>query len=459
MDLQRYKHLYGYNLIHAGVIAFARAEQQGMRVDVPYCEEVSKRLGKKVQNETKKLLESKLGRVWAKEYNYSVRNFTSNDQLKHVLYKKLGFIPVTKTNKGNDSVDEESLHAYSIEGIDNLINIRKYSKVKDTYIANFLKEQVDGVLRPFFNLHTVKTLRSSSSNPNFQNIPNRIKEIRKLTRKAIKPRKGHKIAAVDFGGIEVKIGCPYHKDPNMIKYILDDSTDMHQDTASEIFCIDKDEWNILAEQGIKKPIRQEGKGFVFAQFYGDWYKALAPKLWNNADDIEFLNNITLKQHLINNNLSNYNKFESHIQDVENKMWQKRFKKYNDWRTKFWNDYCKKGYFKTLTGFICRGEMTRNEVTNSPIQGTAFHCLLLAFIILDDISIKENWDSKLIGQIHDEVLLDIHPAEEKHVMDTVKWVMTVAVPEIYSFINVPLEVEGDITPVDGSWFDIEPYDFT
>ena len=61
-------------------------------------------------------------------------------------------------------------------------------------------------------------------------------------------------------------------------------------------------------------------------------------------------------------------------------------------------------------------------------------------------------------IHDEVLIDVHPAEEDFVAESIKWCMTEAVPQIYKFINVPLKVEADITPVDGSWYTKKGYEF-
>lgn len=458
INLDKYRHLYGYNLIHAGTLALARAEQQGFCVDIEYCEKAIAELKELLHVETEKMYNSELGKLWQKEYGRRHTKYSSDDQLRYILFNKLGIEPTAYTTHNQEAVDEENLNKVDVEGIDNLIQIRKYTKTKDTYLTGFLREQVDGVLHPFFNLHNIKTYRSGSSNPNFQNIPNRSDEMRRWIRRAIRPRNGHKLGAIDYSGAEVKISCAYHKDPNLIKYSCDDSTDMHRDTIKQLFKINDNDWDILAQNKIAKPIRQEGKGFVFAEFYGDFYKPLAKKLWEHSHILKYVDDKTVRDHLRQEGLTNYNTFESHVEAVEKHFWNVRFKKYNKWRNDFWNAYCEKGWFRTLTGFILQGEMTRNEVTNAPIQGSAFHCLLLAFVILDDIALTENWQTKLIGQIHDEILLDLHPLEEEHVMSTVKWVMTEAVPNIYNFVNVPLEVEADLTPLGGTWYDKEEYVF-
>ena len=95
-------------------------------------------------------------------------------------------------------------------------------------------------------------------------------------------------------------------------------------------------------------------------------------------------------------------------------------------------------------------MRRNEVLNIPIQGSAFHCLLWSFIEIDRISREEEWDSRLFGEIHDEMLIDTHPEELEHVKGTVERVTTVELPKAFPWIIVPLKVEIEEHPVDGCW---------
>jgi DNA polymerase I-like protein with 3'-5' exonuclease and polymerase domains len=105
-----------------------------------------------------------------------------------------------------------------------------------------------------------------------------------------------------------------------------------------------------------------------------------------------------------------------------------------------------------TGFQCSGLMGRNDVINYPIQGAAFHCLLWAFIELDRVMQKEKWDTKLIGQIHDAIVLDVNPDELKHVLKTVNYISTIALRKAWNWIIVPLRIEAELCPVDGNWAD-------
>ena len=85
------------------------------------------------------------------------------------------------------------------------LQIRKLEKIKGTYLEAFVREQTDGFIHPFYNLHNVRTYRSSSADPNFQNIPKRDKESMKICRRAILPRPGHMLVEADFSALEVNI--------------------------------------------------------------------------------------------------------------------------------------------------------------------------------------------------------------------------------------------------------------
>jgi DNA polymerase I-like protein with 3'-5' exonuclease and polymerase domains len=106
----------------------------------------------------------------------------------------------------------------------------------------------------------------------------------------------------------------------------------------------------------------------------------------------------------------------------------------------------------LTGFRCSGVMSRNDAINYPVQGAAFHCLLWSFIQIDRRMLHQNWDTKIIGQIHDAIVLDVHPDELEMVIEVVEQITCRDLPEAWKWINVPLEVDVDIYPVDKSWAD-------
>ena len=122
-----------------------------------------------------------------------------------------------------------------IPELNNLLQIRKLKKNRDTYLNGFLREQVNGYIHPSFNLHLVRTFRSSANSPNFQNIPIRDKESMQLTRRALFPRPGHQLLEIDYGQLEVRIAACYNQDKQLIHDIV--QGDMHGDMASQIFMI------------------------------------------------------------------------------------------------------------------------------------------------------------------------------------------------------------------------------
>ena len=102
-------------------------------------------------------------------------------------------------------------------------------------------------------------------------------------------------------------------------------------------------------------------------------------------------------------------------------------------------------------------MDKKQCCNTPFQGTAFHCLLWSFIRIDQICYEEeHWDSKPIGQIHDEISIDTHPDELEHVAETVQRVSCIELPKEWKWIDVPLEVEADLCEVNASWATKKPY---
>jgi DNA polymerase I-like protein with 3'-5' exonuclease and polymerase domains len=445
-----------YQLLHKGILAFARAEQAGMRVDTEYCEHKQAQLAKKIQFLERDFKESNFYKHWHHVHGAKT-NIDSSWQLANILYDVRKIEPTKTTAHGKGSTDEEALHQLNIPEIQPLLDIRSLKKLKNTYLEAFVREQVNNFIHPFFNLHIPKTFRSSSDRPNFQNLPRRDEQAMNIIRRALFARKGHQIGEVDYSGIEVKISTCYHKDPVMLKYMRDPVSDMHKDMAIEIFLLDK----LDKKNPDHYVLRQAAKnGFVFPQFYGDYYVNCAQNLtgrwcklpkgrWNDRHGIPF-EGTTIAAHLISKGIKSYEKFEEHIKQVERNFWSRRFKVYQQWKDDWWEDYQDNGYFDLLTGFRCSGVMKKNDATNYPIQGSAFHCLLWSFIELDRIQREEKWGSRLIGQIHDAIVLDIEPSEMEHVMKTVKRVTCVDLPRKWPWIIVPLDVEAEVCEVDRPW---------
>lgn len=449
-----------YNLLHEGTLAFARAEQAGMRIDVDYCKRKNTLLTKKINRLEKEILDSKLGKHWQHSTKSKI-NLNSNYQLAHFLYNVKKIKPAKTTTSGKGSVDDEALSGLNLPELNKLLEYRKLRKVRDTYLDAFMREQVNGYIHPFFNLHLVRTFRSSSDRPNFQNIPKRDKEAMQICRQAIYARPKHQLLSVDFSGIEVRIAAIYTQDEKLIYDTL--HGDMHKDMAVELYMLD----SLDKHHDGEKNLRQGGKnGFVFPQFYGDYYGNCAPNLLKWAEMATLKDGTPALVHLSNKGLvkldkkgkvKNYDKFTDHVKHVEDMFWNERYKTYNKWKDSTWKRYQRTGYIDMFTGFRCSGIMNKKDVNNYPFQGTAFHCLLKTFIEVDKIQQKEKWDSRLVCQIHDELTLDTHPDELKYVAQTAERVSTKGLPEIWPWINIELEVEADVTGIDKSWAEKEFYE--
>ena len=278
-----------------------------------------------------------------------------------------------------------------------------------------------------------------------------------IIRRCFIPRKNHHIVEIDYSGIEVRIAACYHKDPAMISYIKDPSKDMHRDMAGECF--------MVKPENVSKGLRYCGKNmFVFPQFYGDYYLNCAKTLWDSIDKMNHeVNGVPMKEHLKSKGIKSLGAcdpkerplpgtFEHHLRNVENDFWGKRFKTYSRWKKNWWEKYQREGGFSTLTGFRIDGVFSRNDVINYPVQGSAFHCLLWSLIRLNKWLNKNKMKTLIVGQIHDSIVADVHTDELDSYLSKAKTIMTQTLPEEWKWIEVPLEVEAEITPINGTWYE-------
>lgn len=449
-----------YKLLHNGILALARAEHQGIRVDIAYIERKREQLSYRIELLEAQFKESDFYKHWVHTTKSGKVNIYSNAQLSVFLYKTKKLTPQKETISGQGATDEEALQQLRIPELSDLIEIRKLKKIRDTYLDAFLRESVDGYIHPFFNLHIARTYRSSSDRPNFQNIPKRDKEAMKITRKALYPRPGHQLLEIDYSGLEVRIAACYHKDSTMLHYIENPESDMHADMAKQIFILPDLDKSIPSHNILRQAAKN---GFVFPEFYGDYYGncaiimactwgGLPQGKWGPEQGLEIGADepLFLADHLREHGIRSLNDFTEHLKKIESDFWGRRFADYAAWKNRWWTIYQKYGYIDLLTGFRCSGVMGKNDTTNYPVQGSAFHCLLWSFIELDRIMLEEQWDTKLIGQIHDAIILDVHPDELEHVIEVIKRVTCTDLPKAWPWIIVPLDVEMEICPVDGSW---------
>jgi uracil-DNA glycosylase family 4 len=430
-----------------GLLALADVQDTGINMDEKYYKEKTIELKKrisKLNEEINNSVEAKLFKKITKR-ELSLR---STKDLKELLFDILELEPTKVTDNGNPSVDKEVMANIGIPFTDKLTEMRVLDKIQGTYLAQFIREIEDDKMHPFFDLHTARTYRSSSSNPNFQNIPTRSELAKKVTRYGIIPSPGCLLCEVDYGSIEVRVAACFTKDPVLVDYINDTSTCMHRDQAKLLFKM-TDKEVTTAVDGASTNLRFFTKNqFVFPEFYGSWYKACARGLWDNCFGFS-IDGVAVKDHVG----MSYAQFENHVKKVEQKFW-KRFKVFKKWQESMITSYNKKGYVEMMFGHR-RGEyLNHNKIINTPIQGTAFHLLLWSLIRVNEIRKKEGWKSRIIGQIHDSMLLDVHPDEKDHVFSVINRVMCEDVREEYPWIIVPFEVDFETSPIDRPWYEKE-----
>jgi len=438
-----------YDLWHEGCLAFVDMEEEGIPVDMKYYKKEDARLGEEIR----KIKERMQTGEWIELFKSNTgrdMDFGSSKDLGVLLFDLMKIPSDKKTAKGNRSVDQAALEAMEgrVPFVKDLLRLRKLEKIKGTYLAQFMREEVGGKIRPSFNLHLNRGFRGSCDHPNFQNIPVRDEEAMKSTRGGIVPSPGNKIMEVDFKGIEVCMAPIYTKDPEMIRYVSDPKTDMHRDQANKLFFLDgiKGNWK---ESPLKEIRFHTKNGWTFPEFYGSWYAECAKNLWEVMSELNLPDGTPLKIWMGKNGILNYPRFESHLESCENDFWD-QFKVYAQWKEDIQNFFQKRGYVQMYFGHRSGGVLKKNEITNRPFQGTAFHCLLWTLIRVNRARIKRGWESKICGQIHDSIFFDLFPDEEKVIRKLIQDLVGEEIRKENPWINVPLTVEVELTGVDQPW---------
>lgn len=449
-----------YKLMHQGNIALAQVEANGIKIDTDYLERAIGGTNKRIKKITKNLKGYKAYKKWRKIYG-SEMNLDSREQLGKIIFEVMGYDCPSETKGGKPQANEENLRSTKLKFAEDYLRLQKLKKARSTYLRGILRETVDGFLHPNFPLNIAQSYRGSSDHPNFQNIPIKDPEIKKLIRRAFIARRKHRIVEVDFKGAEVCNAACYHKDPRMIKYITNPKSDMHRDMATQIYICNKNQ--------VSWGMRDNSKNrFVFPEFYGDWYLSRAIDLWNGIEEMDLKlkdTDIDLYSHLEANGIYELGDcdpeekprkgtFEKHLKEIEDDFWNRRFKVYNKWKKDWWSDYLERGWFKTLTGFVIAGNLDRKQAINYPIQGSAFHWLLWSLIQIQKALNKYKMRSLIVGQIHDSIVGDIHKDEFKDYLEIVQEVIYEKIRKHWKWIIVPLKVEVEAAPVGGSWYEKE-----
>lgn len=433
-----------------GAIELAWAQIYGLRADEEYYHTQTEQLQAQIEEKNNYLLNHESAEQFNHEYGRTI-NLGSNDDIGKLIKLIASEDDLTYTDKRNVKVDKTALERLDLEFTNELLALRKLDKVRNTYLAQFEREICNSELHSIFNLFIPRTYRGSVSNPNFQNIPTRDEFSKNVCRGGLLPRPGHRILEPDFSGIEVAISACYNQDPNLIKYVSDKSTDMHRDSAADIWMINATPAQWKDADTLKKVRFFSKNCWVFPQFYGSYYGNCAKDLWKNSKGLVTHEGIPLREHARNHGIYNLSDLTDHLQGVEEKFWNVRFGVYKQWKEEINALYRKQGYIDTLTGFRLEGSwMSPKEVSNYPIQGSAFHILLWTLIQVAIWLRKNKMDTRIIGQIHDSMVLDAHPDEAKDVLEYIIYIGTVKTREVFKWINVPLEIEVDACKVDEPW---------
>jgi len=452
-----------YKLIHEGAIALAQVEADGIRVDRKYLRAEITKVSIDIANAVCRIKEDKIYRLWIRRFGKQA-NIGSRQQLGKILFEDMGLECCQRTQTGRPAITQETLQDTKLPFVVDYLQYQKLIKVRSTYLYGILREvDPDGFLHPFYNLHIAQTYRSSCDSPNFQNIPVRDEQMMQMVRRAFLPRPGNQLIEVDYSGAEVASATCYHHDPTMVEYIVNPAKDMHRDMSR--FCY------MLKKSDVDKKIRGCGKGmFVFSQFYGSYYVKNAIALWDAIDELGLCkpDGTSLHKHLRRKGIRERGActggeppapktFEAHIKAVEDYFWNDLFPVYAQWKRDWYAEYLRTASFETLTGFRFEGALDRKKVINYPIQGTAFHWLLwsLTQVVNKELA-KAKMRTRVAGQIHDSIVSDGPPEERDDYLALMNHIMTKAIRDHWTWIDVPLTIDADVAPVGAPWSEKAKY---
>lgn len=455
------------DLTKPGLLALNDATITGIGMDRQHYIDEKTSLSKRLRQLERILLQGKVAdefkELTGKPLGIVNKDFRAKD-LRTVLYEIIKVNKVIETATGMKAVNKDIVTSVDHKWTKALIEWRQINKITGTYIAQFEREiDTNGRMHPSFTLHIARTYRSSSKDPNFQNIPNRDKDAKAATRKGIIPSKGRRIATVDLGSHEVRVAAILSQDPKLMWYCSQSDSDMHLDVATRIWDVDK--------ELVTKEIRFHSKsGFVFAEFYGSYYVNCAVNMWEWCADLKLKDGTSLRKHLkevgiLSGSSKGMTKMKirgriqtisthlaqliDHMKEVEKWFWEE-FSALREWQFNLIDTYQRKGWVEMPFGFKRNDLMGNNEVINSSIQGTAFHILLWLFIEMNKIC-KRDFESDVCGQIHDEIVFDLCDHELQDILNISERLVTKDIVKAHPWINVPLIAEPEVTEIDESWF--------
>ena len=404
-ELKELKLLDLFNDIEMPLLkVLSKIEVEGINLDVIMLQEFSKELTEEI-----KLIESKIF-----EYSEEEFNIASPKQMGEILFDKMQIVEkVKKTKSGQYSTSEETLS--KLKGvhpiIDLILEFRGLQKLLTTYV-NALPQLIDdtsGRIHTTFNQSVAATGRLSSVNPNLQNIPIRTEKGRKM-REAFVPRNSDfELLAADYSQIELRIIASLSGDESMLK-AFNNGVDIHSATAAKVYKVEKEE--------VSREMRSNAKMVNFGIIYGISAFGLAQRLGikrkEAAEIIEnyFIEFPKVKKYM---DLSIQNARDNEF--VETILGRRRYLK----------------DINSQNGMM-RSFAERNAI-NAPIQGSAADIIKKAMIDVQQEMEKQNLESRMLLQVHDELVFDMKKSEKEIMMKIVKDKMERTIK-----LDVPLVVD-------------------
>ena len=384
------------------VDVLAEMEWTGVTIDIPWFHSLKTRFAA-ARNEAEQQIFVAAGEEF---------NVQSNLQLRVILFEKLG-LPIKKKTATGPSTDASVLQELAEEGHalpELLMEYRELAKLENTYLDTLpgLVNPSTGRLHTSFNQTVASTGRLSSSDPNLQNIPIR-RELGKDIRRGFIPRTGWRFLAADYSQIELRLLAHLSGDPAFVAAFRAGG-DIHRQTASVIFG--------AAPDAITGEMRARAKTINFATIYGQGAHALSRQL----------------------------KIEHAEAKVFIETYFERFAGVRAWLDRSVQEARERGYVETISGrrryipeILDRNFNTRafgeRLAQNSPIQGSAADLIKIAMIRIHACIRNEGLRSRMLLQVHDELVFEFPGAEESVLREIVEREMTTAVA-----LNVPLVVD-------------------
>ena len=400
------KHLF-YEMEMPLVYVLNEMEKQGIAIDVEGLKEFSIQLEGKVNT-----LETSIKELAGMDFNID-----SPKQLGDVLFEHLKIsAKAKKTKTGQYATGEDILqkHKNDHEIIPLILEYRQLRKLKSTYVDPLptLTDPVDGRIHTSFMQTVTSTGRLSSNNPNLQNIPIRSENGKEIRKAFITRGEDYLMMSVDYSQIELRIIAALSKDPNMVE-AFQNKHDIHTATAAKVFHIPSEE--------VTKDQRSAAKAVNFGIIYGQSAFGLAQNLGISRKEAK---------EIIDNYFAQYGTIKTYMDETVAKARENGYVETIMQRRRYLPEI-------NSANAIVRGFAERNAV-NAPIQGSAADIIKMAMVAVYKEMSQQHLKSKIILQVHDELIFDVHTSEIDLMKNLVKTAMEGAVDLI-----VPMEVEMEL----------------